>query len=98
MILRGSRFPPSSDVGLASYANPGGLRNSEIWRRGSKPCVAPVGLGCPPYLAGTTSFTLTFDDVELMDDESSVFELGILEARAYVDPSATAKVSPGPET
>jgi hypothetical protein len=59
--------------------------------------VAPVRIGCAPHLAaGATGFTLTFDDVELMDDESAVFELGILEARAYGDPSATAAVSPGP--
>jgi hypothetical protein len=61
--------------------------------------VLPVRLGCPPHpAAGATGFTLTFDDVELMDDENAVFELGILEARAYVEPSATATASSGPKT
>jgi hypothetical protein len=43
-----------------------------------------------------TGFTLTLDDVELMEDKSAVFDLGVLPARAYVDPSATATASPGP--
>ena len=43
-----------------------------------------------------TGFTLTLDDVELMEDKSAVFDLGVLPARAYVDPSAAATASPGP--
>jgi hypothetical protein len=46
--------------------------------------------------ADATGFTLTLDDVELMEDESAVFDLGVLPARAYVDPSAAATASPGP--
>ena len=40
--------------------------------------------------------TLTLDDVEFMKDESAVFDLGVLPARAYDDPSAAATASPGP--
>jgi hypothetical protein len=46
--------------------------------------------------ADATGFTLTLDDVELMEDKSAVFDLGVLPARAYVDPSADATASPGP--
>jgi hypothetical protein len=43
-------------------------------------------------------FTLTVDDVELMEDKSAVFDLGSIGPRAY-DPSsasATATASAGP--
>jgi Domain of unknown function (DUF4352) len=42
-----------------------------------------------------TGFTLTLDDVELLEDKSAVFDLGVLPARTYVDPSAAATASPG---
>jgi len=46
--------------------------------------------------ADATGFTLTLDDVEFWEDKSAVFDLGVLPARAYVDPSAGATASPGP--
>lgn len=46
--------------------------------------------------ADATGFKLTLDDVELMKDESAVFDLGNIKPRAYVDPSAAATASPGP--
>jgi hypothetical protein len=46
--------------------------------------------------ADATGFTLKLDDVEFWEDKSAVFDLGVLPARAYVDPSAAATASPGP--
>ena len=46
--------------------------------------------------ADATGFTLTLDDVELMEDKKAVFDLGILPAKEYTDPSAAATASPGP--
>jgi hypothetical protein len=48
--------------------------------------------------ADATGFTLTLDDVELMEDKSAVFDLGVLPAREYdsASASASASASPGP--
>jgi hypothetical protein len=39
-------------------------------------------------------FTLTLDDVEMMEDQSGVFDLGSLTSQAYDPASASASVSP----
>ena len=51
--------------------------------------------------SGTTSvapdaagFTLTLDDVEMMEDKSAVFDLGTLSSQAYDPASASASASP----
>jgi hypothetical protein len=46
--------------------------------------------------ADASGFTLTLDDVELMEEEKAVFDLGVLPVREYTDPSAAATASPGP--
>ena len=42
----------------------------------------------------TTGFTLTLDDVEMMEDKSAVFDLGNLNSQAYDPASASASASP----
>ena len=41
-----------------------------------------------------TGFTLTLDDVEMMEDKSAVFDLGNLSSQAYDPSSASASASP----
>jgi hypothetical protein len=38
-------------------------------------------------------FTLTLDDVEMMEDQSAVFDLGNISLRAY-DPSSVSTTAP----
>ncbi len=42
-------------------------------------------------------FTLTLDDVEMMEDKSAVFDLGNLSSQAYDPASASASASPAAE-
>ena len=44
-----------------------------------------------------TGFTLTLDDVEMMEDKSAVFELGNLSSQVYDPSSASASASPTAE-
>lgn len=44
-----------------------------------------------------TGFTLTLDDVELMEDKSAVFDLGNLSSQVYDPASASASASPAAE-
>ena len=73
-------MPPDLDIFLVPV-NPGVSKTGRV--------IYQVG-------ADATGFTLTLDDVEFWEDKSAVFDLGVLPARAYVDPSAAATASPGP--
>jgi hypothetical protein len=68
----------------------------DIFLEPVNPGVSKTGRVIYQVGADATGFTLTLDDVELMEDKSAVFDLGVLPARAYVDPSAGATASPGP--
>ena len=46
---------------------------------------------------GATGFTLTLDDVEMMEDKSAVFDLGSLSSQVYDPASASASASPAAE-
>jgi hypothetical protein len=68
----------------------------DIFLEPVNPGVSKTGRVIYQVGADATGFTLTLDDVELMEDKSAVFDLGVLPAQAYVDPSAGATASPGP--
>ena len=68
----------------------------DIFLEPVNPGVSKTGRVLYQVAPDATGFTLTLDDAELMQDESAVFDLGILPARAYVDPSGAATASPGP--
>ena len=68
----------------------------DIFLEPVNPGVSTNGRVIYQVAANATGFMLTLDDVELMEDEKAVFDLGVLPAREYVDPSAAATASPGP--
>jgi hypothetical protein len=68
----------------------------DIFLEPVNPGVSKTGRVIYQVPADATGFTLKLDDVEFWEDKSAVFSLGVLPARAYVDPSASATASPGP--
>jgi len=68
----------------------------DIFLEPVNPGVSKTGRVISQVATDATGFTLTLDDVELMEDESAVCDLGILPARAYVDPSVAAMATAGP--
>ena len=49
--------------------------------------------GCPPGGPDAQGFTLTLDDVGMIEDQSAVFDLGNISLRAY-DPSSVSATAP----
>ena len=60
------------------------------------PCVGTDGRVVYEVAPDANGFTLTLDDVELMGDESAVFDRGNLTSQAYDPASASASASASP--
>jgi hypothetical protein len=68
----------------------------DIFLEPVNPGVSTDGRVIYQVAADATGFSLTLDDVEFMEDKSAVFDLGVLPARTYDDPSAAATATAGP--